>query len=135
MDKRIRSVEQVAKRFGRDRVIGTASASSAATQHLAASLVAQAQQHGVSAIVLVPASASGSTADLATSLNDVTQHLGISVNHLNHVSLVDARALVDLSAGIAVVATINQSTIPELSSTWAVFEGAHKRVLGAVLTD
>jgi hypothetical protein len=135
MDKRIRSVEQVAKRFGHDRVIGTANASSAATQHLAAALVAQAQQHGVSAIVLVPASASGSTADLATSLNDVTQHLGISVNHLNHVSLVDARALVDLSAGVVVVATINQSKIPEMSSTWAVFEGAHKRVLGAVLTD
>jgi hypothetical protein len=135
MDKRIRSVEQVAKRFGRDCVIGTANASSAATQHLAAALVAQAQQHGVSAIVLVPASASGSTADLATSLNDVTQPLGISVTHLNHVSLVDARALVDLGAGVAVVATINQSTIPEMSLAWAVFEGAHKRVLGAVLTD
>ena len=135
MDKRIRSIEQVAKRFGRDRVIGTANASSAATQHLAASLVAQAQQHGVSAIVLVPASASGSTADLATSLNDVTQHLGISVNHLNHVSLVDARALVELDAAVAVVAAVNRSTISEMSATWSVFEGAHKRVLGAVLTD
>ena len=135
MDKRIRSVEQVAKRFGRDRVIGTANASSAATQHLAAALVAQAQQHGVSAIVLVPASASGSTADLATSLNDVTQHLGISVNHLNHVSLVDARALVELDAAVAVVAAVNRSTISEMSATWSVFEGAHKRVLGAVLTD
>ena len=135
MDKRIRSIEQVAKRFGRDRVIGTANASSAATQHLAAALVAQAQQHGVSAIVLVPASASGSTADLATSLNDVTQHLGISVNHLNHVSLVDARALVELDAAVAVVAAVNRSTISEMSATWSVFEGAHKRVLGAVLTD
>ena len=135
MDKRIRSVEQVAKRFGRDRVIGTANASSAATQHLAAALVAQAQQHGVSAIVLVPASASASTADLATSLNDVTQHLGISVNHLNHVSLVDARALVELDAAVAVVAAVNRSTISEMSATWSVFEGAHKRVLGAVLTD
>jgi hypothetical protein len=135
MDKRIRSIEQVAKRFGRDRVIGTANASSAATQHLAAALVAQAQQHGVSAIVLVPASASASTADLATSLNDVTQHLGISVNHLNHVSLVDARALVELDAAVAVVAAVNRSTISEMSATWSVFEGAHKRVLGAVLTD
>ena len=135
IDKRIRSGEQVAKWFGRDRVIGTANTSSAATQHLAAALVAQAQQHGVSAIVLVPASASASTADLATSLNDVTQHLGISVNHLNHVSLVDARALVELDAAVAVVAAVNRSTISEMSATWSVFEGAHKRVLGAVLTD
>ena len=134
-DKRVRSGEQVAKRFGHDHVIGTANASSAATQHLAAALVAQAQQHGVSAIVLVPASASGSTADLAISLNDVTQHLGISVNHLNHVSLVDARALVELDAAVAVVAAVNRSTISEMSATWSVFEGAHKRVLGAVLTD
>jgi hypothetical protein len=135
MDKRVRSNEQVAKHFGSNRVIGTADSSSASTQHLAAALVARAHQHEVSAIVLVPVSASDSTADLAKSLNDVTQPLGISVNHLNHVSLVDARALVDLGAGVAVVATINQSTIPEMSLTWAVFEGAHKRVLGAVLTD
>jgi hypothetical protein len=97
--------------------------------------VARAHQHGVSAIVLVPASASEKTNDLTQKLNEVTQPLGITVDQLNHVSLVDARALVDLSAGVAVVATINQSTIPELSSTWAVFEGAQKRVLGAVLTN
>ena len=136
-DKRVRSVEQVAKRFGHDRIIGTANTSPAAIQHLAAALVARAQQCEVSTVVLVSASASasGSTAELAKQLHDVTQPLGISVDHLNHVSLVDARALVDLSAGVAVVATINQSTIPEMSSAWAVFEGAHKRVLGAVLTD
>jgi hypothetical protein len=135
VDKRIRSIEQIAKRFGYDRVIGTADSSSASIQHLAAALVARAHQHGVSAIVLVPASASEKTNDLTQKLNEVTQPLGITVDQLNHVSLVDARALVDLSAGVAVVATINQSTIPELSLTWAVFEGAQKRVLGAVLTN
>jgi hypothetical protein len=135
IDKRIRSVEQVAKRFGRDRVIATASASSAAIQHLAAALVARAQQYEVSAIALVPASVSGSTSDLAKTLNDVTRPLGVSVDHLDHVSLISAQALVELSAGIAVVATINQSTISEMSSTWAVFIGAQKCVLGAVLEN
>ena len=135
VDKRVRSIEQVAKRFGYDCVVGTASASSAAIQHLAAALVARAQQHDVLAVVLVPASASDSTAELAQQLNEVTRPLGIAVNHLNHVSLVDARALVELNAGVAVVVTINQSTIPEMGSTWAVFEGAHKRVLGAVLAN
>jgi hypothetical protein len=134
-DKRVRSNEQVAKRFGRDCVIGTANASSAATQHLAAALVARAQQHGVSAIVLVPASASDSTADLATSLNDVTQPLGISVNHLNHVSLVDARALVDLGAAVAVVTTVNRSTMTDVIDTVSVIESAQKLVLGVILTD
>ena len=135
LDKRVRSVEQVAKRFGHDRVIGTANASSATTQHLAAALVAKARQHGVSAIVLVPASASSSTTDLTKTLNDVARPLGVSVDELQHVSLVNAQALVELSAGVVVVATVNQSTIPEMDLTWAVFEGAHKRVLGAVLTD
>ena len=72
---------------------------------------------------------------MAQQLNEVTRPLGIAVDHLNHVSLVDARALVELNAGVAVVVTINQSTIPEMGSTWAVFEGAHKRVLGAVLAN
>jgi hypothetical protein len=135
LDKRVRSVEQVAKRFGHDRVIGTANATPAATQHLAAALVAKARQHGVSAIVLVPASASSSTTDLTKTLNDVARPLGVSVDELQHVSLVNAQALVELSAGVVVVATVNQSTIPEIDLTWAVFEGAHKRVLGAVLTN
>jgi hypothetical protein len=135
VDKRVRSVEQVAKRFGYDRVIGTADSSSASIQHLAAALVARAQQHGVSSIALVPASASNNTAELAQKLNAVTRPLGVDVDHLNHVSLVDARSLVGLSAGVAVVATINQSTISEMRLTWSVFDGAQKRVLGALLTD
>jgi hypothetical protein len=135
VDKRVRSVEQVAKRFGYDRVIGTANSSSASIQHLAAALVARAQQHGVSSIALIPASASNNTTELAQKLNAVTRPLGVDVDHLNHVSLVDARSLVGLSAGVAVVATINQSTISEMGLTWSVFDGAQKRVLGALLTD
>jgi hypothetical protein len=135
IDKRTRSVEQVAKRFGAHNIIGSSVSTSAAIQHLAAALVTRAQQQDLSTIVLVPASVSSNTNDLVKKLNDVTQHLGISVGHLNHVSLIDARALVELNAGVVIVATINQSTISEMGSTWAVFEGAHKRVLGAVLAN
>ena len=135
IDKRIRSVEQVAKRFGAHNIIGSSVSTSAAIQHLAAALVARAKQCEVSTIVLVPASASDSTTALTQQLDEVTRPLGIAVEHLNHVSLVDARALVELDAAVAVVAAVNRSTISEMSATWLVFEGAHKRVLGAVLTD
>lgn len=121
--------------MGAHNIIGSSVSTSAAIQHLAAALITRAQQQDLSTIVLVPASVSSNTNDLVKKLNDVTQHLGISVGHLNHVSLIDARALVELNAGVVIVATINQSTISEMGSTWAVFEGAQKRVLGAVLAN
>ena len=135
MDKRVRSAEQIAKRFGRDRIIGTANPSPATIQHLAAALVARAQQHGVSAVVLVPASASDSTTELTQQLNEVTRPLGVAVEHLNHVSLVDARALVELGAAVAVVTTVNRSTMTDVIDTVSVIESAQKPVLGVILAN
>jgi len=135
MDKRVRSNEQVAKRFGRDRIIGTANPSPATIQHLAAALVARAQQHGVSAVVLVPASASDSTTELTQQLNEVTRPLGVAVEHLNHVSLVDARALVELGAAVAVVTAVNRSTMTDVIDTVSVIESAQKLVLGVILAN
>ena len=135
VDKRVRSLSQLAKHVERTDILGHATADAASLQHVAAALVARASRQSITSIALVPAASAGNASDLAAKLHAITQPLGVSVNAQLSVSSIDAQTLLSMGSGVVVVAEVKRSTTDDVIKTWSVLQSARREVLGAILVD
>jgi predicted membrane-bound spermidine synthase len=135
VDKRVRSVSQLAKHVDRTDILGHATSDASSIQHVAAALVARANRQSITSIALVPAASAGNTSDLAAKLHAITQPLGVSVTAQPSVSSIDAQSLLLMGAGAVVVAETKRSTTDDVVKTWSVLQSAQRSVLGAILVD
>ena len=135
VDKRVRSLSQLAKHVERTDILGHATANSASLQHLAAALVARANRQSITSIALVPAASRGNASDLADKLHAITQPLGVSIIAQPSVSSIDAQTLLSMGAGSVVVAEAKRSTTDDVVKTWSVLASAQRIVVGVFLAD
>jgi len=135
VDKRVRSLSQLAKHVERTDILGHATSDTASIQHVAAALVARANQQSITSIALVPAASAGTASDLAAKLHAITQPLGVSVIAQPSVSSIDAQTLLSMGGGSVVVAEAKRSTTDDVVKTWSVLQSAQRVVLGAILVD
>jgi len=135
VDKRVRSLSQLAKHVERTDILGHATSDTASIQHVAAALVARANQQSITLIALVPAASAGTASDLAAKLHAITQPLGVSVIAQPSVSSIDAQTLLSMGDGSVVVAEAKRSTTDDVVKTWSVLQSAQRVVLGAILVD
>jgi hypothetical protein len=135
VDKRVRSLSQLAKHVERTDILGHATSDTASIQHVAAALVARANQQSITLIALVPAASAGTASDLAAKLHAITQPLGVSVIAQPSVSSIDAQTLLSMGGGSVVVAEAKRSTTDDVVKTWSVLQSAQRAVLGALLVD
>ena len=135
VDKRVRSLSQLAKHVERTDILGHATANTASLQHLAAALVARANRQSITSIALVPAASTGNASDLAAKLHAITQPLGVSIIAQPSVSSIDAQTLLSMGAGSVVVAEAKRSTTDDVVKTWSVLASAQRIVVGVFLSD
>ena len=135
VDKRVRSLSQLAKHVERSDILGHATADASSLQHAAAALVARANRQSIASIALVPAASAGNTSDLAAKLHAITQPLGVSVTAQPGVSLIDAQTLLSMGDGAVVVAETNHATTDDVVKTWSVLSSAQQTVVGVLLAD
>jgi hypothetical protein len=135
IDKRVRSLSQLAKHVERTDILGHATSDTSSIQHVAAALVARANRQSITSIALVPAASAGNTSDLAAKLHAIAQPLGVSVTAQPSVSSIDAQSLLLMGDGAVVVAEAKRSTTDDVVKTWSVLQSAERAVLGAILVD
>jgi predicted membrane-bound spermidine synthase len=135
VDKRIRSISQLAKHVERTDILGHATSDTISLQHVAAALVARANRQSIASIALVPAAPAGNTSDLAVKLHAITQSLGVSVIAQPNVSSVDAHSLLSMGDGAVVVVETNQATTDDVVKAWSVLASAQRTVIGVLLAD
>jgi predicted membrane-bound spermidine synthase len=135
VDKRVRSLSQLAKHVERTDILGHATADAVSLQHVAAALVARANRQSITSIALVPAASAGNASDLATKLHAITQPLGVSVIAQPSVSSIDAQTLLSMGDGSVVVAEAKRSTTDDVVKTWSVLASAQRTVVGVLLAD
>jgi len=135
VDKRVRSLSQLTKRFESQSLIGMVTSESASIQHVAAAVVARAHALSISSVVLVPADEQTEALKLAEKLNAVTASMGVTVTSLAPTSSLSASDLISSHSGMITLASRGVSNTEEIVATWSVLESAQKPMLGVLLTD
>jgi hypothetical protein len=135
IDKRVRSLSQLAKHVEQPDILGHATSNPASLQHVAAALVARARQASQSTIVLIPSTSSEDTSGISLRLNSITSALGVELFSQPAIGSINAEALVSERAAYVVVVTAKKSKSPELINTWSVLQSAQRSVLGVILAE
>jgi hypothetical protein len=135
MDKRVRSLSQLTKRFESQSLIGMVTRESASIQHVAAAVVARAHALSISSVALVPVDEQTEALKLAEKLDAVTASMGVTVTSLAPTSSLSASDLISSHSGMITLASRGVSNTEEIVATWSVLESAQKPMLGVLLTD
>jgi hypothetical protein len=135
IDKRVRSLSQLAKRFESQALLGMATGDSASIQHVAAAIVARANALSLSSVAIVPVDEQTEVFQLAEKLNAVTASLGVTVASLAPISGLMASDLVSSHSGMIALASRGVSRTDDIVSTWSVLDSAQKPLLGVLLAD
>ena len=135
IDKRVRSLNQLAKRFEAQALLGTVTSEPASIQHVAAAIVARAHTLSLTSVAIVPVDEQTSAKILVEQLHVVTSPMGVTVVSLANISSVSAQDLVSSTSGMIALATQGVSTIDKVAATWSVLENAQKPMLGVILAD
>ena len=135
MDKRVRSLSQLAKRFESQALLGMATGESASIQHVAAAIVARANALSLSSVAIVPVDEQTEALQLAAKLNAVTASLGVTVASLAPISGLMASDLVSSHSGMIALASRGVSRTDDIVSTWSVLDSAQKPLLGVILAE
>jgi len=135
VDKRVRSMSQLAKHVDRTDILGHATSGAASLQHVAAALVARAQQASKSIIALIPATAAEDASVISQLLNEITHGLGVTIVSQPSITSLSADDLVTGDNACVVVATTKKTRTNEVTDTWLVLQSAQRTVLGAILVD
>ena len=135
VDKRVRSLSQLAKHVERADILGHATAETASIQHVAAALVARARQASQTTVVLIPSTPSEDTSKISLQINAITKGLGVEIVSQPSVASISAEVLVTENDAYIVVATTNVSKTNEITDTWSVLQGAQRAVIGTILVD
>jgi hypothetical protein len=135
MDKRVRSLSQLTKRFESQSLLGMVTSESASIQHVAAAVVARAHALSISSVALVPVDEQTEALKLAEKLDAVTASMGVTVTSLAPTSSLSASDLISSHSGMITLASRGVSNTEEIVATWSVLESAQKSMLGVLLAD
>ena len=135
LDKRVRSLSQLAKRFESRALLGMATGESASIQHVAAAIVARANALSLSSVALVPVDERTEALQLATKLDAVTTSMGVTVTSLAPISGLMASDLITSQSGMIALASRGVSRTDDIVSTWSVLDSAQKPLLGVILAE
>ena len=135
VDKRVRSLSQLSKRFETRALLGVATPEPASIQHVAAAIVARAHSLSLSSVALVPVDEHTSPQLLVEQIHAVTSPLGVTVTSLTNISSLSASDLISSKSGMIALASCGVSLTEDIVSTWSVLENADKPVIGVLLTD
>jgi hypothetical protein len=135
IDKRVRSLSQLAKRFESQALLGTVTSEPASIQHLAAAIIARAQTLSLTSVALVPVDEQTDARSLAGKIDAVTSSMGVTVTSLANISSLSASELVSSNSGMIALASRGVSLTDDIVATWLVLENAQKPMLGVVLAD
>ena len=135
IDKRVRSMSQLTKRFEARALLGVVTPESSSIQHVSAAIVARAHSLSLTSVALVPVDEHTSTQLLAEQLNAVISPMGVTVTSLKSISVLSASDLTSSQSGMIALASSGASHIEDIVSTWLVLENADKPVIGVLLAD
>jgi hypothetical protein len=135
VDKRVRSLSQLAKRFESHALLGMATGESASIQHVAAAIVARANALSLSSVSIVPVDEQTEALQLAEKLDAVTASMGVTVASLAPISGLMASDLISSHSGMIALASRGVSRIDDIVSTWSVLDSAQKPLLGVILAE
>jgi hypothetical protein len=135
MDKRVRSLSQLAKRFESQSILGMVTRESASIQHVAAAVVARANALSLSSVALVPVDGQTEALKLAEKLDAVTAAMGVTVTSLAPISSLTASDLISSHSGMITLASRGVSHTEEIVATWSVLDSAQKPLLGVILAE
>ena len=135
MDKRVRSLSQLTKRFESQSLLGMVTSESASIQHVAAAVVARAHALSISSVALVPVDEQTEALKLAEKLDAVTASMGVTITSLAPISSLSASDLISSHSGMITLASRGVSNTEEIVATWSVLESAQKPMLGVLLAD
>lgn len=135
IDKRVRSLSQLSKRFDSQALLGTVTNDSASIQHVAAAIVARARDLSLSSVALVPVNKLTEAQNLAEVINAATLPLGVAVTSIATISTLSASELISSNSGMITLAIRGVSQIEDIVTTWSVLENANKPVIGVLLAD
>jgi hypothetical protein len=135
IDKRVRSLSQLSKRFDSQALLGMVTSESATIQHVAAAIIARAHALSLSSVALVPVDSQTDAQSLAERLHAVTSPLGVATTSLANISSLSAQDLVSSASGMIALAAQGVSSIDEVTTTWSVLENAQKPIVGVILAD
>jgi len=135
IDKRVRSLSQLSKRFDSQALLGMVTSESATIQHVASAIIARAHALSLSSVALVPVDSQTDAQSLAERLHAVTSPLGVATTSLANISSLSAQDLVSSASGMIALAAQGVSSIDEVTTTWSVLENAQKPIVGVILAD
>jgi hypothetical protein len=135
IDKRVRSLNQLAKRFESQALLGTVTSDPASVQHVAAAIVARAQTLSLTSVALVPVDQQTSAKVLVEQLHAITSPMGVAVTSLSTTATLSASDLISSNSGMIPLASRGVSLTDDIVATWSVLEKAQKPMLGVVLAD
>ena len=135
MDKRVRSLSQLTKRFESQSILGMVTRESASIQHVAAAVVARANALSLSSVALVPVDGQTEALRLAEKLDAVTASMGVTVTSLAPISSLTASDLISSHSGMITLASRGVSHTEEIVATWSVLDSAQKPLLGVILAE
>jgi hypothetical protein len=135
MDKRVRSLSQLTKRFESQSLIGMVTRESASIQHVAAAIVARANSLSISSVALVPVDGQTEALKLAEKLDAVTASMGVTVTSFAPISSLTASDLISSKSGMITLASRGVSRTDDIVSTWSVLDSAQKPLLGVILAE
>lgn len=135
IDKRVRSLSQLTKYVEQADVLGHITSKTASLQHVAAAVVARAQQSSQSIISLIPATESEDSTIISQQLNEITRGLGVTITAQKPIASLNAEDLIAEDTASIVIATTKKSRANEITDTWLVLQSAHRTVLGSILVD
>jgi hypothetical protein len=135
IDKRVRSLSQLAKRFQSSALLGMVTNNPTTIQHVAAAIVARAHILSVTSVSLVPVDDLTEAKALAAAIHSITSPLGVATTSLANISSLSAQDLVSSTSGMIALVGQGVSTIDEVTATWSVLEHAQKPILGIILSD
>ena len=135
IDKRVRSLSQLSKRFETRALLGMVTDDTTSIQHVAAAIVARAQGLSLSSVALVPVDEQTDAQSLAEKIHAVTSPMGIATTSLANISSLSAQNLVSSASMMIALATQGVSSIDEVAKTWSILENAQKPIVGVVLVD
>ena len=133
IDKRVRSIHQLSKKFGPESVLGEIKGGKNSVEHVAAAIVAKANQQSITAVSILPANEKLSVEILGSSLSAVTHPLGLTVQALPEINLINASQLLSSLRAAVVVAESGTTRFEEIEHTCAILRAANTVVLGILL--
>ena len=135
IDKRVRSLGQLEKRFESRALLGMATPNLETIQHIAAAIVARAHTLSLSSVVLVPVDEQTDARSLAVKIDAVTSSMGVTVGSMTTISALSASDLISSNSGMIALASRGLSLTDDIVTTWSVLENAQRQMLGVILTD